>query len=52
MPDIDTDFCYVKRDKVLEYVVRRYGQEHWHKSSPMVPYKLVLQFVTLVERWV
>ncbi|MBO5657199.1 MAG: DNA polymerase III subunit alpha, partial [Agathobacter sp.] len=27
MPDIDTDFCYVKRDKVLEYVVRRYGQE-------------------------
>ncbi len=27
MPDIDTDFCYVKREKVLEYVVRRYGQE-------------------------
>ena len=27
MPDIDTDFCYVKRDKVLDYVVRRYGQE-------------------------
>ena len=27
MPDIDTDFCYVKRDQVLDYVVRRYGQE-------------------------
>lgn len=27
MPDIDTDFCYVNREKVLEYVVRRYGQE-------------------------
>lgn len=27
MPDIDTDFCYVKRDKVLDYVVRRYGQD-------------------------
>ncbi len=27
MPDIDTDFCYVNRDKVLEYVVERYGQE-------------------------
>lgn len=27
MPDIDTDFCYVNRDKVLEYVVRRYGQD-------------------------
>ncbi len=27
MPDIDTDFCYVKRNEVLEYVVRRYGKE-------------------------
>ena len=27
MPDIDTDFCYVKRNQVLDYVVRRYGQE-------------------------
>ena len=27
MPDIDTDFCYVKRDQVLDYVVRRYGKE-------------------------
>jgi len=28
MPDIDTDFCYRKRDKVLEYVVRKYSSEH------------------------
>lgn len=27
MPDIDTDFCYVKRNLVLDYVIRRYGQE-------------------------
>ena len=27
MPDIDTDFCYEKRNQVLDYVVRRYGQE-------------------------
>lgn len=27
MPDIDTDFCYVKRNQVLDYVVRCYGQE-------------------------
>lgn len=27
MPDIDTDFCYVKRNQVLDYVIRRYGQE-------------------------
>ena len=27
MPDIDTDFCYEKRDQVLKYVVDRYGQD-------------------------
>lgn len=27
MPDIDTDFCYEKRNQVLDYVIRRYGQE-------------------------
>ena len=28
MPDIDTDFCYRKRDQVLDYVVRKYSKEH------------------------
>lgn len=27
MPDIDIDFCYVKREKVIEYVTKRYGEE-------------------------
>ena len=27
MPDIDTDFCYVRRQEVLDYVVQRYGKE-------------------------
>ena len=27
MPDIDIDFCYERRGEVLEYAVRRYGQE-------------------------
>ena len=27
MPDIDTDFCYVNRGRVLEYIIRRYGKE-------------------------
>ncbi|WP_405382798.1 DNA polymerase III subunit alpha [Phascolarctobacterium sp.] len=27
MPDIDTDFCYEKRNQVLEYVLHRYGKE-------------------------
>lgn len=28
MPDIDIDFCYVKREKVIEYVTKRYGADH------------------------
>lgn len=28
MPDIDIDFCYVKRGKVIEYVAQRYGADH------------------------
>ncbi len=27
MPDIDVDFCYERRDEVLEYVRRRYGED-------------------------
>lgn len=28
MPDIDMDFCYNRRDEVIEYVARRYGKDH------------------------
>lgn len=28
MPDIDTDFCYERRDEVIEYVKRKYGNDH------------------------
>ena len=27
MPDIDVDFCYVRRGEVIDYVVRKYGRE-------------------------
>ena len=27
MPDIDTDFCIEKRDDVIEYVTRKYGED-------------------------
>lgn len=27
MPDIDIDFCYVNRNKVIDYVVERYGKD-------------------------
>jgi DNA polymerase-3 subunit alpha len=27
MPDIDIDFCYVRRSKIIEYVVERYGAD-------------------------
>ncbi|MBQ7516214.1 MAG: DNA polymerase III subunit alpha [Schwartzia sp.] len=28
MPDIDVDFCYIRRKEVIEYVKRRYGEDH------------------------
>lgn len=28
MPDFDIDFCYVRRPEVIEYVKRRYGEDH------------------------
>ena len=28
MPDIDVDFCYIRRDEVIDYVRRKYGVDH------------------------
>ena len=28
MPDIDIDFCYVRRGKIIDYVAARYGTDH------------------------
>ena len=28
MPDIDVDFCYQRREEVIDYVKRRYGSDH------------------------
>jgi DNA polymerase-3 subunit alpha len=28
MPDIDIDFCFTKRNKVLEYVIKKYGRDN------------------------
>ena len=28
MPDIDIDFCYIRREEVIDYVKRRYGDDH------------------------
>lgn len=28
MPDIDTDFCYERRQEVIDYVARKYGSDH------------------------
>ena len=28
MPDIDVDFCYVRRQEVIDYVVKKYGSEN------------------------
>ena len=28
MPDIDVDFCYERRQEVIDYVVEKYGEDH------------------------
>ncbi len=28
MPDIDMDFCYERRQEVIDYVNRKYGADH------------------------
>jgi len=28
MPDIDIDFCYQRRQEVIDYVIRKYGEDH------------------------
>lgn len=28
MPDIDCDFCYERRQEVIDYVIRKYGSDH------------------------
>lgn len=28
MPDIDMDFCYLRRDEVFAYAIQRYGRDH------------------------
>ena len=28
MPDFDIDFCYVRRQEVIDYVVSKYGGDH------------------------
>lgn len=28
MPDIDVDFCYIRREEVIEYVKEKYGADH------------------------
>lgn len=28
MPDFDIDFCYVRRHEVIDYVIKKYGEDH------------------------
>ncbi len=41
MPDFDIDFCYNRRDEVIEYVKSRYGEEHVSQ---------IIAFATLAAR--
>ena len=41
MPDIDMDFCYENRGRIIEYVMNKYGKEH---------VALIITFGTLAAR--
>ena len=41
MPDIDMDFCYENRGRIIDYVTRKYGKEH---------VALIITFGTLAAR--
>ena len=41
MPDFDIDFCYMRRDEVIQYVKQRYGDEHVSQ---------IIAFATLAAR--
>ncbi len=28
MPDFDVDFCYIRRQEVIDYVIEKYGEDH------------------------
>ena len=40
MPDIDTDFCIERRDEVIKYVTRRYGEERVGPDHHLQPHDL------------
>jgi DNA-directed DNA polymerase III PolC len=39
LPDVDIDFCWRRRDEVIDYVYRRYGREHVATISTHVALK-------------
>ena len=38
MPDIDVDFCFERRQEVIDYVVKKYGKDGWCRSLLLVPW--------------
>ena len=33
MPDFDIDFCYERRQEVIDYVIRKYGEDRIHQEQ-------------------
>ena len=42
MPDIDIDFCYERRQEVIDYVYENMARTRWCRSSPLVPWLPVM----------
>ena len=37
LPDLDIDFCYERRQEVIDYVARKYGADMCRRLSPSAP---------------
>ena len=39
MPDIDIDFCYERRQEVIDYVIRKYGEDRVAQIITLEPWQ-------------
>ena len=52
MPDIDIDFCYERRQEVIDYVYEKYGKDKVVQIELLVRWLHVWQCVMLVVYWI
>ncbi len=59
MPDFDVDFCYERRQEVIDYVNEKYGRDHvapdrdlWHDGRPRCGARWAVLWVWAIRMWI